>query len=177
MLSQEQQYAFEIFRKGHNIFITGPGGSGKSFLIKTIVEHLSGEKRKFQVTSTTGCSSVLLSNNIQIDGKNLPVKTINAFSGIRLCKGINSVIVDNVVKNKFLTKAWRQIRVLIIDEVSMMSCKMFNVLDSIAKLTRKNGLPFGGIQLVLLGDFLQLPPIPDITDLETSKFCSTSNRL
>ena len=167
---------FDKFCQGQNLFIADPGCSGKSFLIKTIVQHLrTGVKSiSFQVTSTTGCSGVLLSTNIQIKGKNLPVQTINAFRGISLCKKKNSVIVDNVVKNKFLFKAWRQIKVSIIDKVSMMCCRTFNILDSPAKLTRKNALPFGGIQVVLLGDFLQLPLILDISNLETAKFCFES---
>jgi ATP-dependent DNA helicase PIF1 len=122
------------------------------------------------VTSTTGCSSVLLSNNIEINGQKIPVKTINSWSGVRLCKGLNESIVDKVVKNKFAASKWRKIKVLIIDEISMMSCKMFNVLDSIGKLTKKNNLPFGGIQVIILGDFLQLPPVPDFSDPETKMF-------
>jgi ATP-dependent DNA helicase PIF1 len=175
ILSLEQQYAFQKFCRGDNLFITGAGGSGKSFLIETIVKYLNDtNNKKFQVTSTTGCSSVLLSNNIQINGKNLSVKTISSWSGIRLCKGTNKSVIDSVVKNKYMTKAWREIKILIIDEISMMSCKVFNILDSIAKITRKNIRPFGGIQVILLGDFLQLPPIPDRSDIETSKLCFES---
>ena len=117
---------------------------------------------------------MLLSNNLQFDGINLPVKTINAFSGIGLCKGPSESIVNNVLFNKYSLKRWRQLKVLIIDEISMMSCKTLNVLESIARLSKKNNIPFGGIQLILLGDFLQLPPIPDTSDPETAKFCFES---
>lgn len=171
-LSSEQSYAFSLFRQGKNILISGSGGTGKSELIKVIVNDLHTNKKKnYQVTSTTGCSSVILSNNIDIHGKKLSVKTINSWAGIRLCKGSNEDIIDNVVYNKYLSKSWEQIQTLIIDEVSMMSCKMFTVLNSIAKRIRRNNQPFGGIQLILVGDFMQLPPIEDITDPETAKFC------
>ncbi len=175
MLSPEQEIAFEKFCNGESMLISGPGGTGKSFLIKALVEHMhSTNNKSFQVTSTTGCSSVLLSNSIKINGKNLPVRTINSWSGIKLCKGDNSTIVNNIVKNAYTVKAWRKIKTLIIDEVSMMSCKMFDVLVSIARSSRGNNRPFGGIQLILLGDYLQLPPIPDSSDIETSKFAFES---
>lgn len=175
MLSPEQEIAFQKFCRGENLLISGPGGTGKSFLIKTLVEHMcSRNEFNFQVTSTTGCSSVLLSNSIEINEKNLSVKTINSWAGIKLCKGDNETIVNSVLKNPKMLKTWRKIRTLIIDEVSMISCKMFDVLILLAKKTRRNSNPFGGIQLVLLGDYLQLPPIADLSDPETSKYAFES---
>ena len=173
-LSPEQKYAYEKVCRGENVFITGPGGSGKSYLIEKIVQHFTSIAVCYQITSTTGCSAVLLSNNIQICGRNINVKTIHSFSGIGLCKGDNDTIINKAVNNFFLSKRWRQIKVLIIDEVSMMSCKLFNVIESIARESRRNDLPFGNIQIILLGDFLQLPPIHDINDPETAKFCFES---
>jgi len=147
-LSDEQKYAFDRFCEGKNLLVAGSGGTGKSYLIENMVKYLNLTNDKaYQVTGLTGCCSVLLSNNIQINGKNLSVKTINSWSGIRLCKGLNEDIVSNVVKNKFLVKSWRSIKVLIIDEVSMLNCKMFNVLEEIGRKTRKNERPFGGIQV------------------------------
>lgn len=171
-LSQEQQYAFDKFCQGQNLLIGGPGGTGKSFLVENIVKHLSQiGNTAFQVTGLTGCCSVLLSNNIQINGKNLSVKTINSWAGIRLCKGSNESIIENVLRNKFLVKTWRSIKVLIVDEVSMLNSKMFSILEEIGRKSRKNEKPFGGIQIILLGDHLQLPPVPDSSDPETMKFC------
>lgn len=158
MLSYEQEIAFKKFCRGESLLISGPGGSGKSYLIKRLVEHLQSIGRNsFQVTSTTGCSSVLLSNSIEINGKNLPVRTINSWSGIKLCKGDNDSIVKRVVGNPYLLKSWRKVRTLIIDEVSMLSCKMFNILVKIARISKGINESFGGIQIVLLGDYFQLP--------------------
>lgn len=171
-LSLEQQYAFDKFCQGHNLLVSGSGGTGKSLLIENMVKYLHFmDEKKFQVTGLTGCCSVLLSNNIQINGKNLSVKTLNSWAGIRLCKGPNECIIQNVIKNNFLLRRWRSIKVLIVDEVSMLNAKMFSVLEEIARKSRKNTAPFGGIQVIFLGDHLQLPPVPDFTDTETMKFC------
>jgi ATP-dependent DNA helicase PIF1 len=179
IFSPEQDYAFEKFCNGENVFISGAGGSGKSFLIRHFVRHLMLNKpnKKFQVTSTTGCSSVLLSENIQNTreyGKMISVKTIHSWSGIRLCKGDENKVVHSVINNRFAVKEWKKINVLFIDEVSMLSCKMLNVLEKIARITRKNCLPFGGIQTVFLGDMYQLAPVPDMCDEDTAKFCFES---
>lgn len=171
MLSPEQEIALTKFKSGESLLISGSGGTGKSFLIKLLVEHMiSTNNKAFQVTSTTGCSSVLLSNSININGKNLPVRTINSWAGIKLCKGDSELIVNQIINNNSLLKKWRKIKTLIIDEVSMMSCKMFDVLVQTARSSRRNNSSFGGIQLILLGDYLQLPPISDPLDVETSKF-------
>ena len=175
-LSVEQEYAFQKVCRGENVFITGPGGSGKSFLVEKIVKYFTLKNKKYQVTSTTGCSSVLLANNIKMMDGNLNVKTIHSFAGIGLCKGDNDIIVNKVINNFYLTKRWRHTDILIIDEVSMMSCKMFNVIESIARNTRIGHKPFGNMQIILLGDFLQLPPIADINDPETAKFCFESDQ-
>jgi ATP-dependent DNA helicase PIF1 len=181
IFSPEQDYAFEKFRNGENIFISGAGGSGKSFLIKHFVRHLTlhAPQKKFQVTSTTGCSSVLLCENIQNTreyGKMVSVKTVHSWSGIRLCKGDENKIIHSVLNNRNSIREWKKIKVLIIDEVSMMSCKMFSVLEKIARFSRKNGLPFGGIQVVFLGDMYQLAPVPDSDDPtgDSAKFCFES---
>jgi ATP-dependent DNA helicase PIF1 len=95
-LSTGQKYAFHKFKQGQNIFISGPGGSGKSHLVKYIVQDLYRRGIIHQVTSTTGCSSVLLSNNIRIGGKPITVKTIHSWSGIKLGRGSKEEIIQIV---------------------------------------------------------------------------------
>jgi ATP-dependent DNA helicase PIF1 len=172
-LSVEQRYAFAKFKEGHNLFITGPGGTGKTRLIQYFVDYMKapGGKAPFetriahQVCALTGCAAVLL---------NCGAKTIHSWSGIRLGKGTKEDIVRRVIKNRFAIKSWRESDVLIVDEISMMSAKMFELLDEIGRLIRRNTKPFGGIQLVFTGDFFQLPPIPDSCDLSSSLFCFES---
>jgi ATP-dependent DNA helicase PIF1 len=164
-LSLEQKYAFVKFQNGGNLFITGPGGTGKTRFIQFLVSYMKLTVKPYQVCALTGCAAVLLNCN---------AKTIHSWSGIKLAKGAHEQIVNRVIRNKQLGKTWRSIQVLIVDEVSMMSYKMFTLLDEIGRITRRSSLPFGGIQLVFTGDFFQLPPIPDAGDPYSAAFCFES---
>jgi len=161
-LSAEQKYAFAKFAKGHNIFVTGPGGTGKTRLIQFMVEYMNYIGKSHQVCALTGCAATLL---------NCKAKTIHSWSGVRLAKGNPEDIIRRVIRNKSYTKSWRGVEVLIVDEVSMMSRKMFDLLDQIGRSIRKQLKPFGGIQLVFTGDFFQLSPIPDQDDPLSGEFC------
>lgn len=165
-LSLDQQYAFSRFKSGHNIFVTGPGGTGKTRLIQFIVNYMREQGTKFQVCALTGCAAILLQCG---------AKTIHSWSGVRIAKGTISEIVTRVLKNRKSLTAWKSTNVLIIDEVSMLSARMFDLLDEIGKRVKRNTLPFGGIQLIFTGDFFQLPPIPDSNgDPTSAMFCFES---
>lgn len=162
-LSSEQQYAFAKFAQRRNIFVTGPGGTGKTRLIQFLVEYATVNGISHQVCAMTGCAAVLL---------NCKAKTIHSWSGIKLGKGPIDDIVRRVMRNRCNAKLWRETEILVIDEVSMMSRKMFDLLDQIGRAIRKTpSKPFGGIQLVFTGDFFQLPPIADYEDPATGDFC------
>jgi ATP-dependent DNA helicase PIF1 len=165
-LSHEQQYAFHRYKQGHNLFITGPGGTGKSHLIKTIKDDLDANGVKHAVCALTGCAAVLL---------NCCAKTIHSWSGIGLGAGEIHDIVGKVIRNRKATTNWKTTRVLIVDEVSMLSMKIFDVLNKVGQTVRKNySRPFGGIQLIFIGDFFQLPPVGRYTEPETTMFCFQS---
>lgn len=165
-LSDDQQYAFEKYLQGENVFITGPGGTGKSYLIKSIVEDLESKGEKYAVCAMTGCAAVLLGCG---------AKTIHSWAGIGIAKGTQEEIVRKAVDNKYTMGRWRSIKTLIIDEVSMMSVKVFEILGMIGKLTRRmHFLPFGGLQVIFLGDFYQLPPVGRPDEPETTRFCFES---
>ena len=165
-LSNEQKYAFEKFKKGENLFITGSGGTGKTELIHTIVQHMNLHGTRFQVCAMTGCAAVLLNK--------CKAKTLHSWSGIRLAYGPSDKVIHSVLRNKFSMKEWRAVKVLIVDEVSMMSKKIFDILNSIGKSAKNNPKPFGGIQVIFTGDFYQLPPVGDKEDPESMKFCFES---
>jgi hypothetical protein len=89
-------------------------------------------------------------------------------------KGKKETIIFNVAKNKFSKSNWSSVKVLIIDEVSMLSKKIFEILNELGQLFRKNQLPFGGIQVIFMGDFFQLPCVGDMNDPDSKKFCFES---
>jgi len=160
-LSIEQQLAIDKFREGHNIFLTGPGGTGKTEIIKNIKQIAEDNNKHIQVCALTGCAAVLLQ---------CKAKTVHSWAGIGLANGSIESIVDSIMNNKYKLKKWLWIDILIIDEVSMMSKKIFELLDTIGKTVKKNSKPFGGIQLVFSGDFYQLPPVG-----KTQEFCFESS--
>jgi ATP-dependent DNA helicase PIF1 len=162
-LSPEQNEAMKAYAEGKNIFLTGPGGSGKTELIKRMVAFSRSQGKKVQVCALTGCAAVLLNCN---------AKTIHSWAGIGLATGLNEDIVQKIKMNKYKKKNWQSIDILIIDEISMMSLKIFDLLDAIGKCVRSAPQPFGGLQIVFSGDFYQLPPVGNT--LETLSFCFES---
>jgi len=164
-LSYEQQVALQKFKNGNNLFITGPGGTGKTRLISQLVEWSKQKSLQYQVCAMTGCASVLLNCN---------ARTLHSWSGIKLARGTHAQILSSVAKNKNIMANWRKIKVLIIDEISMMSCKIFEVIENIARIAKMSMLPFGGIQVIFTGDFYQLPPVGNQYEQDSNKFCFES---
>ena len=154
-----------MFQKRQNLFITGAGGTGKTKLIQSLVADASARNAKIQVCALTGCAAILL---------NCGARTIHSWSGIRLGKGPKGTIIQSILRNKRLVKTWKQTQILIIDEVSMMSLKIFELLEETARVVRNNPAPFGGIQVIFTGDFFQLPPVGTYGEPETEQFCFES---
>jgi ATP-dependent DNA helicase PIF1 len=165
-LSIEQQLAFDKYIQGHNIFITGPGGTGKSALIRQINGHAIEHGKNIKVCALTGCASILLNCN---------AKTLHSWAGIGLGNGTIEELVLKIKKNKFTRAMWMSTDILVVDEISMLSLKLFNLLNEIGKVVRKNTNYFGGIQLIFSGDFYQLPPVGDKDEIDTTRFCFESN--
>ena len=163
-LSVEQQICFDKYVNGENLFITGPGGTGKSFLIKSIVKHAENSEKNIKVCALTGCAAILLE---------CKATTLHMFAGIGLANKKNDYIVNELfTKNKHKLKNWKKLEILIIDEVSMMSLKLLLLLDLIAKKYYKNNKPFGGLQVIFTGDFYQLSPVfSNGCEKEESMYC------
>ena len=162
-LNIQQQTIVEKYLKGENLFITGPGGSGKTFLIKLIVEDAIKKQKPYKVCALTGCAAILLECG---------ATTLHSFAGIGLANGPVNQVVERVVKNKYRKANWKNTELLIIDEVSMLSLKLFIILDLIAKrVKQKRDQPFGGMHIIFSGDFYQLPPVGNENDPDSFKFC------
>ena len=177
LLSKQQESVLGRFTHGKNIFITGSAGTGKSFLIERMCNGSGlsvGNGGQIQVCAMTGIAAVLLNSG---SANFIKARTIHSWSGIKLCNTPDKqVIINRVLKNKRVCNDWKQVDVLIIDEVSMMSCYVFDILEELAKIIRKNNRPFGGIQIILTGDMFQLPPIGDLDIPNSCKFCFESDR-
>ena len=144
-LTEKQNIAYNIMANGKNVFVTGPGGVGKTAVIKMFIKVYK-QNKIMGVTSTTGISALLFGG-----------VTIHSFLGIGLGQGSVESIVGKLFKRPHLRKRWCELEVLIIDEISMLSPDLFDKLENVARRIRHNEEPFGGIQLILSGDYLQLP--------------------
>jgi ATP-dependent DNA helicase PIF1 len=149
-LNSEQAAAFAAVQTGQNLFLTGPAGSGKSFLIRQIVEWCASMKKTLSVTALTGCAALLLGNK---------AKTLHSWAGIGLGRGNADALVTAINKSPHAKRRWKRTEMLIVDEISMMTPELFEKLDAIGKRIRNNVKPWGGIQIILCGDFFQLPPV------------------
>jgi len=165
--TQEQRYVLECVKAGKNVFITGGAGTGKSFLIQKIIGTLPPDQTF--VTASTGVAAY------QIGGR-----TLHNFAGIGAGNAEIAVCV-NLAQRKAVSAQWRKCKHLIIDEVSMVDGNYFKKLEHVARKVKKNEKPFGGIQLILCGDFFQLPPVVKAEDrrfaFETSSWlrCGLTN--
>ena len=149
-LHPEQERAFELVKAGKNVFLTGPAGAGKSYLLRTITEWAAVNDKTLALTALTGCAAILLGSQ---------AKTLHSWAAVGLGKEPVATIVANIQKNFFNKRRWFKTNILVIDEISMMTPEFFEKLDQVARLVRRRSKPFGGLQLVLCGDFYQLPPV------------------
>ena len=154
-LSEEQQHVLNlVLEKKKSVFFTGSAGTGKSVLMREIISALrkvyTREPDRVAVTASTGLAAC-----------NVGGVTLHSFAGIGLGKEDVPELVRKIKKNQKAKHRWMRTKVLIVDEVSMVDGELFDKLEAIARQLRNNGRPFGGIQLVVTGDFFQLPPVPD----------------
>ncbi|MEK7580457.1 MAG: AAA family ATPase [Patescibacteria group bacterium] len=143
-----QSQALSILKTGVNVFLTGEPGSGKTHLINQYVAYLRARGLEPAITASTGIAAT------HINGM-----TIHSWSGIGIKTKLDKRDLNKIVLNKYIEKRVRRAKVLIIDEVSMLSPETFSMVDAVCREIKKNSEPFGDMQVILVGDFFQLPPV------------------
>ncbi|KKY19378.1 putative mitochondrial dna helicase [Phaeomoniella chlamydospora] len=164
-LSDEQKAVLRtVVNDGKSVFFTGSAGTGKSVLMRQIIDKL-----KDKYASKDNQSAVAVTASTGLAACNIEGSTIHSFAGIGLGKEAAPELIKKVKKNMKAVTRWRQTKVLIMDEISMVDGDLYDKLEGIARAIKNNGRPFGGIQVVVTGDFFQLPPVQESN--KAVRFC------
>lgn len=148
-MNEKQKEAFDLVTSRKNLFISGSAGTGKSFTLKYVQKWAWKNHINLALTSTSGNSALLIGG-----------RTIHSYLSIGLARKTAEQLYEDVInKNPHTVRKINMLDVLVIDEISMMDHILFGKINSFLKLVRKNDLEFGGIQVLFMGDFCQLPPI------------------
>jgi ATP-dependent DNA helicase PIF1 len=147
-LSDEQSTVLKQVQKGRNVLVMGPGGCGKSFLIKELRYKLQKEGKNVALTSTTGLSAFTIGGT-----------TINSYMGVGTGQGDTDSLVKRVLRRYGMKQRIQNTDVLVVDEVSMLSAEFFEKLNVVCQRVRRNYRFFGGIQVLFFCDFYQLNPV------------------
>lgn len=144
----KQSTAVKVLAAGHNVFLTGAPGAGKTHLLNRFIRYLRDREVPVAITAPTGIAAT------HIGGI-----TLHSWSGLGIREDINEDVIENLLKKSYLRKRFEKTKVLIIDEISMLSPRLFEAVDALLQNIRFSNEPFGGIQVVCTGDFFQLPPV------------------
>ena len=134
--------------RGHNVFLTGPAGSGKTYVLNKFIEWQKARNSGVGITASTGIAATHLGGI-----------TIHSWSGIGVRDHLTDDDIVNLFVRSYLRKRIIQASCLIIDEVSMLHAYQLDMVNHICQKIREEDRPFGGLQLVLCGDLFQLPPV------------------
>lgn len=143
-----QAKALAIMKTGVNIYLTGSAGSGKTHTLNQYINYLKDHGVEVAVTASTGIAATHMNG-----------MTIHGFSGIGIRDNLTEYDLDELTQKPYLVKRFHKTKVLIIDEVSMLHARTLDAVDLVCRKFKRNNLPFGGMQVILSGDFFQLPPI------------------
>ena len=158
-----QSSALDILKTGQNVFLTGSAGSGKTYTLNQYINYLRARRVPVAVTASTGIAATHMNGT-----------TIHSWSGIGIKDELSDRDLANLSRKQFLADRLKDTAVLIIDEISMLHAKQLNLVSQVLKYVRKNDKAFGGIQVVVAGDFFQLPPIGSKGETNREKFAFMS---
>ncbi|MGZ6004887.1 MAG: HRDC domain-containing protein [Candidatus Saccharimonadales bacterium] len=149
----KQAQALSVMHSGASVFLTGPPGSGKTFVLNSFVKQAVREGKVVAVTASTGIAATHIGGT-----------TIHSWSGLGIHDQLLPRDRQQLAGNANLVKRYNATDVLVIDEVSMLHGQRLDMINEVCKLLRKDDLPFGGLQVILVGDLFQLPPVSRQTD-------------
>ena len=156
MQIMKQKEALEILKMGHNVFLTGSAGSGKTFLLNQYIDYLKKKKVNVGVTASTGIAATHM-NGV----------TVHSWSGMGIKDKLSDKDIQKLLTKKRLKKNFGKTKILVIDEISMLHHFQLDLVDRLCKAFKQSYEPFGGMQVILCGDFFQLPPVSK----ENNKVC------
>ena len=144
----QQKTALKLLKSGENVFITGSAGTGKTYLLNLYIDYLKERRVYPTVVAPTG-----------IAASHLKGQTIHSYFSLGIRESIDDGFVDFLRSKKHIVSRFSKLKILIIDEISMVSPELFSSMDKILRGFKNSTMPFGGVQVVLSGDFFQLPPV------------------
>jgi hypothetical protein len=151
-----QAEALDILKMGKNVFLTGAAGSGKTFVLSSYIKYLKSHAVDVAVTASTGIAATHLGG-----------MTIHSWSGLGIRSTLTDYDIEDLMEKQYLYKRFEKTKVLIIDEVSMLHHFRLDLIEWICRQMKRNDKPFGGMQIIIAGDFFQLPPISRGETLES----------
>jgi ATP-dependent DNA helicase PIF1 len=143
-----QKQALSVMVSGRSVFLTGPPGAGKTYVLHHFIKRAEQAGKKVAVTASTG-----------IAASHIAGTTIHSWSGLGIMDDLTSEDLERLSSNERLLKRYNGTDILVIDEISMLHGKRLDMINQLAKVLRGNEQPFGGLQVILVGDLFQLPPI------------------
>ncbi len=143
-----QSTTLNILKTGQNVFLTGSAGTGKTYVLNEYILYLKSRKINPTIVAPTG-----------IAASHLQGQTIHSYFALGIRSDIDEYFVQKLLEKKYLQTRFKKLKILIIDEISMVSPQIFSAMNMILQSFKKSREPFGGVQVVLSGDFFQLPPI------------------
>ncbi|NCS99712.1 AAA family ATPase [Candidatus Parcubacteria bacterium] len=143
-----QKEALQILKTGANVFLTGAPGAGKTHVLNQYIDYLKEHRISVAVTASTGIAAT------HVGGV-----TIHSWAGIGINKTMDQKSLTELVDKKYLHKRFKNTKVLVIDEISMLDAETLDLLNKVCRQFTKDSRPFGGLQIVFVGDFFQLPPV------------------
>lgn len=159
----QQEEAFNLLKMGKNVFLTGAAGAGKTYLLNKYITYLKKNNVSVAVTASTGIAATHLQGT-----------TLHSWSGIGVRDALTAKDLEKLLTNARVKRNYKKVKVLIIDEISMLHMHQLDMVDTIARYLLNSELAFGGIQVVLCGDFFQLPPVNTSSQMDEKKFAFES---